>query len=35
MARFGDKEITKENYFAAKKPIEKWDVNADNIAVSN
>ena len=32
--RFGKKEIPKENIFAAKTPIEIWNVNADNIVIS-
>ena len=33
MVRFGKKEITKENFYAAKKPMKIWDVNVDNIVV--
>ena len=33
MLRFGEKEIAKEKFHAANKPIKIWDVN-DNIAVS-
>ena len=31
--RFGEKEITKEKFYAAKKPMKIWDVNVDNIVV--
>ena len=31
--RFGEKEITKENFYAVKKPMKIWDVNVDNIVV--
>ena len=34
MVRFGEKEIPKENFDAAKKPIKIWDINVDNIVVS-
>ena len=34
MVRFGEKEIAKEKFYAAKKPIKIWDVNVDNIVVS-
>ena len=33
MMRFGDKEIAKERFYAAKKPINIWDVNVDNIVI--
>ena len=33
MVRFGEKEITKEKFYAAKKPMKIWDVNVDNIVV--
>ena len=32
--RFGEKEIVKEKFSAAKKPINIWDVNVDNIVIS-
>ena len=32
--RFGEKEIAKEKFYAAKKPIKIWDVNVDNIVIS-
>ena len=31
--RFGEKEIAKENFYAAEKPIKIWDVNVDNILI--
>ena len=31
---FGEKEIAKETFYAAKKPIKIWDVNIDNIVFS-
>ena len=34
MLRFGDREIAKEKFYAAKKPIKIWDVNVDNIFIS-
>ena len=34
MLRFGEREIAKERFYAAKKPIKIWDVNVDNIAIS-
>ena len=34
MLRFGEAKITKEKFFAAKKPINIWDVNVDNIVIS-
>ena len=34
MVRFGQKEIAKEKFYAAKKPIKIWDVNVHNIVVS-
>ena len=34
MARFAEKEIRKEKFYAAEKPIKIWDVNVDNIVVS-
>ena len=32
--RFGDREIAKEMFYAAKRPKKIWYVNADNIAIS-
>ena len=32
--KFGEKEITKEKFYAAKRPTKIWDVNVDNIAIS-
>ena len=34
MVRFREKEIAKEKFYAAKKPIKIWNVNIDNIVVS-
>ena len=34
MVRFGEKEIVKEKFCAAKKPIIIWYVNVDNIVIS-
>ena len=34
MVRFGEKEIAKEKFYAAKRPIKIWDVNVDNIVIS-
>ena len=34
MVRFGDREIAKEKFYAAKRPIKIWDVNVDNIVIS-
>ena len=34
MVKFGKTEITKEKFYAAKKPIKIWDVNVDNIVIS-
>ena len=33
MLRFGETKVTKENFFAAKKPIKTWDVNINNIVI--
>ena len=33
MFRFGETNITKEKFYAAKKLINIWDVNADNIVI--
>ena len=32
--RFGDREIAKERFYAAKKSIQIWDTNADNRVIS-
>ena len=32
--RFGETEIAKEEFYAAKKPVNIWDVNIDNIVIS-
>ena len=34
MVRFGEKELAKEKFYAAKKPIKVWNVNVDNIVIS-
>ena len=34
MVKFGDKEIAKEKFYTAKRPIKIWDVNVDNIVIS-
>ena len=34
MLRFGEKEIAKEKFYAAKKPVKIWGVNVDNIVIS-
>ena len=34
MVRFGKREIAKEKFDAAKKPINIWDANVDNIVIS-
>ena len=34
MLRFGETKIAKEKFYAAKKPINVWDVNVDNIVIS-
>ena len=34
MVRFGDEEIAKEKFYAAKRPIQICDVNVDNILIS-
>ena len=34
MVGFGEKEMAKEKFYAAEKPIKIWDVNVDNIVVS-
>ena len=34
MVKFGEREIAKERFYAAKRPIKTWDVNVDNIVIS-
>ena len=34
MLRFGEKEIVKEKFYAAKKPVKIWGVNVDNTVIS-
>ena len=34
MVKFGETEIAKEKFYAAKKPIKIWDVSVYNIALS-
>ena len=34
MLRFGETNVTKESFYAAKRPTEIWDVNIDNIIIS-
>ena len=34
MLRFYKTKVTKEKFYCAKKPVNIWDVNADNIVVS-
>ena len=34
MLRFGETKVSKEIFYGAKKPINIWDVNVDNIVVS-
>ena len=34
MVRFVEKEIAKEHFYVAKRPINIWDVNVDNIVIS-
>ena len=34
MVRFGNREIGKEKFYAAKRPIKICDVNIDNIFIS-
>ena len=33
MLRFGETKVTNEKSYAAKKPINIWDVNVDNIVI--
>ena len=34
MLRFGETKVAKENIYAAKKAINIWDLNIDNIVIS-
>ena len=34
MLRFGETKIAKDKFYAAKKPINTWDVNVDNKVIS-
>ena len=34
MVRFGDREISKERFYAARRPIRIWDVNVGDIVIS-
>ena len=34
MARFGEKDIEKESFYAAKKSVKIWNANVDNIVIS-
>ena len=34
MLRFGKTKVAKEKFYVAKKPINIWDVNVDNIVIS-
>ena len=34
MLRFGEREIAKEKFYAAKKPIKIWYISIDNIVIS-
>ena len=34
MVRFGETKVTKEKFYAVKKPIKSWDVTVDNIVIS-
>ena len=34
MVKSGKAEIAKEKFYASKKPVKIWDVNADNIVIS-
>ena len=34
MLRYGETNATKESFYAAKRPIEIWDVNIDSIVIS-
>ena len=35
MLRFGKKKVRKVEFYDAKKPIKIWDVNFNNIIISN
>ena len=34
MLRFVDTKVTKEKFYALKKPTKIWDINVDNIVTS-
>ena len=34
MLRFGETKVSKEKFYRARKPINIWDVNVDNIVIS-
>ena len=34
MVKFGEREIAKVRFYAAKRPIKTWDVNVGNIVIS-
>ena len=34
MVKSGEREIVKENFYAAKRPIKIWNVNVDNMVIS-
>ena len=34
MLKFGERKVTKEKFYAGKKPIKIWDVNVENIVIS-
>ena len=34
MSRFGKTKVTKKKFYARKKPIKIWEVNADDIVIS-
>ena len=34
MVRFGEKEIVKEKFYAAKKPLKIWDINVGIMVIS-
>ena len=34
MVKFGEKDIAKQKFYAAKKTIKIWGVNVDNIVIS-
>ena len=35
MLTSGETKVAKEEFYGAKKPINIWDVNVDNIVISN